>query len=417
MGKALTGRRGFYQQQNREKMWLITRKELTNSQIEAIQTPINRNKIFIGAPGSGKTLILVYRLEYVLNELKVRPERARLFVYTTALSEYIKSSITNLGLPTECVTNFDKWCYAFFRSRISSQVPREGNLPDYKLIKEKILEYIEKEETEAIFDVVLVDEGQDLTEISYKILARISKHVTVCLDEKQQIYVENSNIVEIKKSLNVRDYEISNILEGWRCSPHIVKIAAEFIEDKEERQYFLSQNRKPLIENELPYIAISTDYTKANKKLYELIKERLLLNDSVAILVSKNSICGAIGNYLQQNGIEAEFYKEIDFTTSNPKVMTIHSAKGLTFDSVFMPSLLSSNFSKFPEAITRRMLFVGITRAIKWLYMDFNPEKKIEILSVINSLEMRKELTIENLDKTETAARVNVDVDNPLDLL
>lgn len=397
--------------------WLINRRELTNTQIEAIKLPINKNKILTGAPGTGKTLILVYRLDYVLKELKIRKEKARLFVYTTSLSEYIQSAISELGLPKECVINFDKWCYRFFVQKVSKEIPQEGVMPDYNLIKKRILEYIEDTGMEAIFDVVLVDEGQDLSGESYKLLSKISKHITVCLDYKQQLYIENSNIKEVEKILNVREYEVINIVDAWRCSPHIVKIAAEFIEDAEEREYFLKQNWKALIANELPYIAITKEYERANRKLFELIKTRLLLNESIAILVSKNKLCGAIGHYLRENGINAEYYRDIDFSTSNPKVMTIHSAKGLTFDSVFMPSLLSANFSKFSEAITRRMLFVGITRAIKWLYMDFNPDNKIEILDVINRKKLQKELTIEDLDIAVKVPKMDVDISNPLDLL
>ncbi len=43
-----------------------------------------------------------------------------------------------------------------------------------------------------IYDFVLVDEGQDLDADAYDFFKTIAKHVTVCLDNKQQLYERGS---------------------------------------------------------------------------------------------------------------------------------------------------------------------------------------------------------------------------------
>jgi superfamily I DNA/RNA helicase len=62
----------------------------------------------------------------------------------------------------------------------------------------------------------------------------------------------------------------------------------------------------------------------------------------------------------------------LNFSSDQPKVMSFHAAKGLTFDSVLMPRLVDSSFRRWTQVELNRMLFVGITRAIKWVYMSTN---------------------------------------------
>lgn len=402
--------------------WLAHKSELTNEQVSAIKQSTDRNRIITGAPGSGKTLVLVYRLKYFLEDLKIPASKVRLFVYTTSLREYIKSSIKLLNIPDECVINFDKWCFKYYSINISRNYPRKEKAPDYEEIRKQILKKLQKNNNR-FYDFVLVDEGQDLDETTYEILKIISGHITVCLDDKQQIYETKIDRTKVEKLLGIKSYESNNILEAWRCSPYIVKLAAEFIDDKKEKEYFLNQNRKPLLENQVPYIAASSDYNLLNNRMIELIKERMLKNESIAILVSKNKLVGGVGGRLMSEGIQIEYYKDINFDSNKPKVMTYHKAKGLTFDSVFLPGLIDTNFGKFSGNIQNRMIFVGITRAIKWVYMDFNPKSKLSLMKRLSDLDKNGNIKIDYLDNKSNIGLFldnnieTVNIEDPLDLL
>ena len=246
--------------------------------------------------------------------------------------------------------------------------------------------------------------GGHMSEEVYKILKIISKHVTVCMDDKQQIYSNGIEKVKVEKILGIRPDEIRNINEAWRCSPYIVKLASVFISNKEDREYFLNQNRKPLEEKQVPFVAFADNYVLTNAKMTELIKERMTLNESIAILAPKNDIVRAIGFSLKKLGIDVEFNeKEFDFSSDKPKVMTYHKAKGLTFDSVFLPSLINTNFSRFNSSgISRRMLFVGISRAVKWVYLDFTKGSGLIHLDELLKLQKTGDLHIEELISADT---------------
>ncbi len=381
--------------------WMVLRSELTPEQLNIIREGTSKNLLLTGSPGSGKTLVLVHRLHHFLFENKIPENKVCLFVYTKSLREYIKDGVNLLNIPDSCINSFDKWCYKFYSINIGHPPianNRGWRLPDYKEIRNKILEYLEKSDCEKIYDCVLVDEGQDLDEVAFKIIRYISKHVTMCMDDKQQIYLSKMNRNIAEKIFGIKPNEIRNINDAWRCSPHIVKLAAAFIENDIEKRYFLNQNRRPLDEVQVPYIAYSQNYILTNAKMAELIKVRMGLNESIAVLVPKNNVMRAIGHSLNELGINVEFDGSIDFSSNKPKVMTYHKAKGLTFDSVFLPSLVNNNFHGFNDSgITKRLLFVGISRAIKWVYMDFTSGSQLADLNNLKELENTGNIKIERL--------------------
>ena len=72
----------------------------------------------------------------------------------------------------------------------------------------------------------------------------------------------------------------------------------------------------------------------------------------------------------KEAGIDVEDPKELDFASDRPKLMPYPSAKGLTFDTVILPRLVPSAFGKMGPERIERILFVGITRAIRWVYLS-----------------------------------------------
>ena len=53
-----------------------------------------------------------------------------------------------------------------------------------------------------------------------------------------------------------------------------------------------------------------------------------------------------------------------------PKIANFYQAKGLTFDSVFLPRLTDKAYSWTRPDQLKRMMFVGIARATQWVYLS-----------------------------------------------
>ena len=361
--------------------WLLSRTELTNAQDSAVELSRDVHRLILGSPGSGKTLVLLHRAKHIINEFGVSPKRFRIFVFTRVLKEYISPALQELELPSNCVLTFDSWCLKFYRENIG-RPPWAGKGFDFGNIRKGVWEYLESNNFPNLYDFVMVDEGQDFDPVVYKILDAIASHMTILMDSKQQIYENGLDKHGIQKVLSSLTPE-RTLLPAFRCSPYIVRVSAEFILDKNDRDAFIEQNRQNQSkEGKVPTLYLARNLDEEKEQLLEMVRNRSIKNDRVAILVPTKRLAYSLGWFLTENGIEIEIpgrpgskrkisLPTIDFASPSPKIMPYPSAKGLTFDSVLMPLLSNKKFSRHvnPNLMTR-WLFVGITRATEWVYFS-----------------------------------------------
>lgn len=361
-------------------IWLVPQDELTVDQLRGVQLSMDGHKLIYGPPGSGKTLVLIHRARHLFDRYRISPDRLRLFVYTRSLRDYILSALSLLKIPSECVLGFDAWCRSYYTEHISARVPwdNDSRMPDFAAIREAVLSRLESVGNSVLYDCVLVDEGHDLDDVTFRILCMVSKHVTVCMDSKQQIYDIGISEGEVLELLGLRHRSVS-LLEAYRCCPYIVKLAANFLQNDKEREYYLAQTKVVQGEREKPLLAVARSQPEELSLLVDKLSTRQLLGDRIAILFPSRRQVYGYANALREAGFEVEVPKEfggkdskyvpLDFNSDLPKLMPYHSAKGLTFDTVFMPRLLVSSFRHSLDERIRSLLFVGITRATKWVYI------------------------------------------------
>ncbi|MHB1042633.1 MAG: AAA family ATPase [Eubacteriales bacterium] len=378
--------------------WLIPIEEMTPDQLRAIELMPQEHRVIFGPPGSGKTQILLHRAKYLSETWKVPPGRFHIFVFTKVLKDYIKSALDFLDLPDECVSNLDKWCYDFHIKHIG-KVPRvvdgKNKIPDFSGIRRAILKKMRTNSPGSfMYDFVLVDEGQDLDGESFDLIKAIAKHVTVCLDNKQQIYEQGSSEAEILKRLGLRRRNIY-LLEAYRCCPHIISLAAQFISNPEDRQSFVRQARTYSTEKMTPLLYYASDFEDEKRRLIEVLKGSLLRGEKTAVLFPQKRYVFGYANGFREVDLQVETPDNLDFTSELPKLLPYPSAKGLTFDTVLIPRLDLRSFVKVNEDRIDRLLFVGITRATKWVYMSAQQGKEIKALSKLKALQDDGSLTIQ----------------------
>ena len=112
------------------------------------------------------------------------------------------------------------------------------------------------------------------------------------------------------------------------------------------------------------------------------------MDRSIAILFPLKRQVEGFAQGLRAEGIPVETVKNdaLDFSTPLPKLLTFHSAKGLTFDSVLMPRLVKNSFPGPMSKRTERLLYVGLTRATKWLYLSGTQDALLPELQRIRRL-------------------------------
>lgn len=407
--------------------WLIPTNQLTPDQSRAVRLSPSEHRLISGGPGSGKTQILVHRAKYLSDKLNCSADKWKIMVYTNVLKDYIKSDTNLLDLPEKNVHTFDHWCLLFYKKHIKFSVPLNDKTKktDIEAVRRAVNDYIDTNISQPLFEFVLIDEGQDLPEGVFQLLNKISNHITVCFDKKQQLYSDGCEEQDVLETLNITKKNI-NLIDAFRVCPYLVKLAAQFIPDKHERAAFLDQQRTPQVEKETPLLYFARNYNDEKNKLYEIIRERQLMNERIGILCATNKQVAVFARGLSDVGIEVEVpnnhsknnsLMSHDFTSGRPKLMAFHSAKGLTFDSVLLPRLVGRSFSWLPKEKIETLIFMAITRATRWAYFSTQEDDSLDALEKIISLVKSGELKRLNWKDNNRKEKAPKSPDDDLDFL
>jgi superfamily I DNA/RNA helicase len=226
--------------------------------------------------------------------------------------------------------------------------------------------------------------------------------VTVAYDLKQSLYHEPESR-ELLRSLGPGRRE-EDLRATYRACPYVVDLACEFIADEDERSAFRLNVATLQTERQTPLLYLAADEADERRRLVEILRERLLRNERVAILFPTFPQVGLFAGFLRAQGIMADQQTQtdtqgrrpaLDFSSGRPAVLTYHSAKGLTFDSVLMPGLTKSAIRARHSSV-RRMLFVAVTRATDWAYLSSRESDcNASVLEAMRSLRSRQRATIQ----------------------
>ena len=377
--------------------WLLPRHELTPEQLRAVELGHAEHQVIFGAPGSGKTQILLHRAAHLRDRLRSQPNRFRILVYTNVLKQYIRSALALLNLPEDVVTTYDDWCRTLYLDHVGKRIPWNAaeKAPDFAAVRAAVADLIAKGSIRLpLYDFVLVDEAQDLDGEIFDTLRRVARHVTACLDNKQQIYERGSNEEEVLRRLGLRRRNLS-LLEAYRCSPLVAQLASVFIPDPQEKRHYLGQVRTSQTERQTPLLYKAIDFEGEKARLIEVLRERLLIDQRVAILCPLRRQVFGFAKGLMEAGIEVETQKDLNFATSRPKVITYASAKGLTFDSVLLPRMVPDSFPRHSGDHIQRLLFVAITRATHWAYLSTQQGNELPALDVLAPLVSHRGIAVQ----------------------
>ena len=372
--------------------WLVPRGDLTNDQARAVEMAPDRNRVFAGGPGSGKTLVLLHRARHLADTLGVRPGRFLVLVYTNALTAYLRAAVAELGLPADCARTYDDWCAEHWERFVAGPKPhRSDGAPAFDAIRHGVRrEVLRSGRRRPLYDFVLVDEGQDLDADAFDVLARVSAHVTVAFDPRQRIYDRGASESELLAALGLFSCSVT-LLESFRFSPHVAGLAARLLPDAAGREAFLRQVRTTAAGREKPLVYLARDDADEADRLALLARARLLRGERVAVLLPTRGAVLRVARDLCARGVPVETprppgegegpFPPLDFSSDLVKVMPFHGAKGLTFDSVFLPHLVGQDLRAWNEASLRRLLFVGLTRASSWVCLFLREDEPLPLFA------------------------------------
>jgi hypothetical protein len=363
----------------------LKRLNLNRQQAEIVTYEPRTNIRILASAGSGKTTTITARIAYLITQHNVREDSIFLTTFSRNASDTMKERIENLVGPTRV--------YAGTFHALANQVLRERDperLKDLYHVDElphKFLEFLMSEKGRTWVGrlyYLIIDEFQDINEVQYEIIRRLHHRgasLTIVGDDAQNIYTWRGSCVDYildfhRKVRDVKDFQLSI---NYRSTEAIVAVANSIMRNiptlphKERMTATRDGGDKP----EVRYF-----YRAADEQLY--IHQKILElrtsapHETIAILSKFNSVLYSFEETFIREGLpvsmlhgENNVLNEQDIT-----LCTLHAAKGLEWDHVFMVRLNDDAFpqKKDEENILqeRRLFYVGVTRARKTLMLSYS---------------------------------------------
>ncbi len=355
-------------------MWMIKENQLDTKQESVLNSLVNasdRPEWVLGYAGTGKTIIITL----AINKLQeVYPDASICFLtYTHALKDMVETGI------------FKRRGKKILVSTVDSFNP--GN---------------------QIYDYIIVDEIQDVKSRHIQKIIDSCEHLIVAGDPEQSIYEGRINQSSLQKEIpRLKKHLLKNI---YRLPLNNFQIANAILPDaKWDKDAALPSEGFPgkvfkanSWEEEVPTIfneALS--YAREGQPSAILLPTHNLIWDFANILClskskqppphrERNQVKSidytAFNQHFEKNKIALQFLGSNNgsLPESDDKkmcyLMTYHSAKGLDFNSVFLPHLTSSTcldakpHSLSKEESERRLFYVALTRSRNNLFLSYHGE-------------------------------------------
>jgi len=386
--------------------------KLNEMQKKAVYTK-ERFLFLLAGAGSGKTRVLVERIKYLINQ-GVEEDDILALTFTRKAAQEMQQRI---GREAVRVHTFHQFClqelkkektYSFdifnpetdhpfteldlllitrYKNQgLKGRKPRHYDMYQNYLKKNKLKDFddlLDDYHSHACckriqLKYIFVDEFQDTNPLQYRVLKSIiQENVSVfCVgDPDQSIYGFRGSDVKIINQY-IYDYQASiyQLTVNYRSSPTIIRHANQLIEYNQERY---KKTLTPIKESETKIIHLTHQNEKEEAEaIYTRVKTYIKQGVSpseIAILYRQNDRHFHLKQHFEIHGFG--LLSNVEKGTA-VHFLTIHQAKGLEFEIVFIIGLEAS---QFPVSHTltkrlleeeRRLMFVAMTRAKQDLIMS-----------------------------------------------
>ncbi|NBK98320.1 MAG: DUF2075 domain-containing protein [Erysipelotrichia bacterium] len=326
------------------QFWLPT--NLTRVQQRAVESI---EPIFLsGVPGTGKTVVSIKRLQIAAAKRK----KAIIFTYGKLLKKTIEEKLeNNKSMPVDNIHNW-MWNAQESGTELSfSKFTSDENLKNaIRNLKTRGIKY----------DEILVDEGQDLSLNTYKILKELTPNLSISADNAQRINNKEkaTNEEEILSLFpNLKRHELDQV---FRSAYELYRFAIQFVpyNSRANNTTLLERLKRENSGADKPYIYLEKSHNSVYATIKEIISENPM--DNIGILFEKiasvDECAGVLSNTFELSTYHS-IQKIVPSELKNIIVTTLKSAKGIEFDIVIIPYFENSVMELMEE------YYVGVTRA------------------------------------------------------
>jgi superfamily I DNA/RNA helicase len=330
-----------------KKDWMVIESELDEDQIRVLMATLDKSCVVSGCAGSGKSVLALIKAQRIQKE---KGNNYKIIVFTKALCRYMNAGKEMLGLENDFFYHWD-W--------------RERN-------------------NCSPANYIIVDEIQDFSQEEIEeFIAATNNNFFFFGDTAQSIYEGLKETLPVEEIRNLLPQDkrpkIFELYRNYRLPISVARVVQHVgidLDGYDESTY-------KSVETSIPIFIQFRNFEEQIKSIADIIKKRNLLD--VGILVPHNENVKQVSDMLNKFSMSHEVkYKDkrdwtnsvdnLNFTTTNPKVMTYHSAKGLQFESVFIPAVSELTNDEERRISEQKALYVAMTRTYRYLYIMYNGE-------------------------------------------
>ena len=326
-----------------------------DEQVPILNLPTDRNYVITGPPGSGKTILALHRAA----RLKKEGRQVHMLTYNRLLSEYLQGALHQIGLSGFSAQTYHAFMKWLFNTRLRRSVPTLANNP-YDFNWDLVHSWTK--DAGKILDHLIIDETQDFPVELLKMLARISKNVTVFADTDQAIF-QNTQATDL--TLIFGTTHPYTLTRNYR-NPRVIYEAARSFGKPEN----IPADFRPFRETrELPTLFKRKSYEDINRAILRIADNNP--SETIGVIVANRAILATVKGLEKTNTneeVSIQYYKtmnnvDIDVTSPGIKVLSFGVMKGLEFDTVIIPDM-DRAFAR-GEDLERdmRMMYVALSRA------------------------------------------------------
>ena len=355
-------------------MRLPTWDELVNveEQLDVLEHPLDRSLFVVGPPGSGKTVLAVYRARMVAKAEAAQTEVEQsiaIVTFNRLLRRLLALLDEESGTHARTMHSFVRHDY---RQRTGEDPP---SYPDdrYRYVWDAMFTCLDNVRASPDNPHLVVDEGQDLPEVFFRYAARyVSGKMSVFADEDQALGDRHTGLRQIKDAAGLEDPVI--LERNHRNTPEVARLAEHFHSGRLPAATVVRS-----ASGELPRLVRSPSLESTADLVSNWCRTR---GGSIGVIVDQNDTGNALLGNLRSRlpGKRIDIYSytrknedSIDMLAPGVTLLNKESVKGQEFDTVFILELEA--FIPCTDDVMRRGMYMMCSRARDNLFLVYGPRE------------------------------------------
>lgn len=345
------------------------------------------HRIIHGVAGSGKTLLLAYRCLHLEKQGLNKPILA--LCYNKTLAARLKQMLLEKGAGDNVhVRHFHGWCADMCRL-YQLAIPQDTRPIYEKQVAAVIAGADAGRVPRAQYAAILIDEGHDFEPTWFKLLVQMidpeTNSLLLLYDDVQNIYGKQKRRSASWASLGIEAKGRSTVLKvNYRNTVEALNFSYKFLSDYIDKSS--GTEEIPIVHPEVggrngP--APEVYRLKSSVEEHEFLVNWLNNRVKRGVAYRRMAVLGRFRNQLERlkdvlarKGIPVELADGVASNHDAVRLLTMHSSKGLEFNSVAIPDLGCMPYAKVSAEEEARLLYVALTRSTESLLVTFHSESE-----------------------------------------